>query len=183
MAVLGWHFIAERGKMASYNWSEPRQAKEAFETETHHGAILLCRSGLHASERLIDAIMHAPGVILRRVRCAGSISRDDDKFVCTERQVLGTADIGRLLLDFTDEFGPDNEHTRAAYHYKNAYCDEFLLYVRRSSDLCASHSATRSQPLDAKSILFRQAKMEQEKWLLEQIRIRYPELAVELPPV
>ena len=181
MAVLGWHFLLHRGKLARYHDAEAQEAKEAPETETHSGYSVLCLRGLHASTHLIDAIMQAPGTVLRRVRCSGKIAHAHDKLVCTERQILGTADIGQLLLDFTAKFGSARDHMSAKIHYEKGYRGNFVVFVRGSSDFGAHRRVREYQSTDPECLLVHRAKMEQEKWLLEQIRDRYPELAIELP--
>ena len=64
---------------------------------THTGPLVLCKSGLHASERAIDALSYAPGPIVCRVECDGAIVRGDDKLVCTVRRVLWKAHSVRAL--------------------------------------------------------------------------------------
>ena len=150
--------------------------------ETYSGELVLCLRGLHASTRLIDAINHAPGVILRRVRCSGRIEQTADKLVCTERQILGTADINQLILDFVLEFGMDHQKKYAVKHHTNGDFRNLLVYVRDTHDTYARAAVNDANSFESYRELFVQAQVMQECWLLEQIRIRYPELAVELPP-
>lgn len=70
------------------------------ETVKHTGKLELCSSGLHASERAIDSLQHAPGPIVCRVECSGEIVRGNDKLVCTERRVLWQRDATEVLRKF-----------------------------------------------------------------------------------
>jgi len=65
---------------------------------THDGTPVLCGPGLHASERAIDAFKYAPGLVLWRVECGGTVVTGDDKIACTERTyVAGGVDASSLL--------------------------------------------------------------------------------------
>ena len=67
----------------------------------HSGEIVPCKSGLHASERLIDALQYAPGETLCRVRPGGKIvSHDNDKLVASERTILWRIDAADPLRVF-----------------------------------------------------------------------------------
>lgn len=66
----------------------------------HDGELVMCKSGLHASERIIDALLYAPGNTICRVECGGKIKRDTDKLVCTERTILWRVDGEKVLREF-----------------------------------------------------------------------------------
>ncbi len=71
----------------------------------------MCESGLHASERLIDALQYAPGPIICRVECGGEIERDTDKLICRERTILWRVeDGGTLLKEFARKCALDVAH-------------------------------------------------------------------------
>ncbi len=60
--------------------------------------------GLHASERIIDALGHANGAIVTRVECEGEIVDSypgDTKFVCTERTAIWGYDASDELRLFS----------------------------------------------------------------------------------
>ena len=90
--ILAWHFLPENGR-TRYNGLEVNPGAEIV----HKGQIELCRSGLHASIKLDDALSYAPGPILCRVVCGGIVKRGDDKLVCTRRTVLWMFDASRVL--------------------------------------------------------------------------------------
>ena len=60
----------------------------------------LCRYGLHASRRVVDALMYAQGSVLCRVELAGRIIEDKNKAVASERKVLWMFSCERLLHEF-----------------------------------------------------------------------------------
>jgi hypothetical protein len=55
----------------------------------HEGEVKICASGLHASERLVDALRYAPvcATTLHVVECGEIVERHDDKFVCWSRTI------------------------------------------------------------------------------------------------
>ena len=62
---------------------------------------VLCEWGLHASERLIDALKYAPGKYLWLVDLNGKIVAGDDKAVADERKYIDGFDAGDLLHEFS----------------------------------------------------------------------------------
>ncbi len=63
----------------------------------HTGKLELCKTGLHASEDILDSLQYAPGAVMCRVECEGDIVRDTDKLVCTRRRVEWLVDGTSLL--------------------------------------------------------------------------------------
>jgi hypothetical protein len=71
--------------------------------ETHEakGDLELCQNGMHASERLIDALAYAPGPVLYKVTLGGEIVKGDDKLCARSRTyVSGGVDISVQLRKF-----------------------------------------------------------------------------------
>ena len=66
----------------------------------HDGELVMCKSGLHASERLIDALRYAPDSTICRVELDGEILHDDDKVVAMRRRILWRVDGEELLREF-----------------------------------------------------------------------------------
>ena len=102
--MLAWHWINEQRTL--------RDGRPMIigETVTHDGPLELCESGLHASERLIDALEYAPGPIICRVECGGEIVRGDDKIVCRERRVIAAYDATAELRAFARRCALDVAH-------------------------------------------------------------------------
>ena len=92
--VLAWHFTADTLR-------DGRAIPPVGETLRYDGKLVICERGLHASERILDALQYAPGPMIHRVRCGGEIIRQDDKFCCAERTILWSHTISdKLMRDF-----------------------------------------------------------------------------------
>ena len=102
--MLAWHWINEQRTLRD------GRPMVVGETVTHDGPLELCESGLHASERLIDALEYAPGPIICRVECSGEIIRGDNKFVCRERRVVAAHDATTELRAFARRCALDVAH-------------------------------------------------------------------------
>ena len=94
--ILGWHFCAEDKRLG---YDDGREIIEG-ETLRVEGEPALCQHGLHASERLIDALKYAPGPILCRVELSDGIIKGDDKAVARARKTLWMFDATNALRDF-----------------------------------------------------------------------------------
>lgn len=60
----------------------------------------LCKWGLHASVRVLDALFYAPGPIVYRVKCSGQMIKEEDKFVAEHREYLWGFDATEILQKF-----------------------------------------------------------------------------------
>ena len=91
--ILAWHFVG-----VTLRDGKPVPAdgvKLRFD-----GKPVMCERGYHASIDPFDALQYAPGPILCRVRCGGTIISDADKLVCTERTILRRMDATEGLRYF-----------------------------------------------------------------------------------
>lgn len=91
---LAWHFAAKTLRDGSPIPPDGEWLK-------HKGPVEMCRAGLHASERLFDALGYALGSTICRVAVRGVEDREADKLVARERVILwrlGSAD--DLLREF-----------------------------------------------------------------------------------
>ena len=102
--MLAWHWINEQRTLRD------GRRMVVGKTVKHDGPLVLCQSGLHASERLIDALQYAPGPIICRVECGGEIIRGDDKIVCRERRVIAAYDATAELRAFARRCALDVAH-------------------------------------------------------------------------
>ena len=93
--VLAWHFC--RADMRTQFTDEPIVVGE---TLTATGALELCENGMHASERVVDALRYAPGATLCQVELSGEILSGDDKLCARHRKVLAAVDITPQLQEF-----------------------------------------------------------------------------------
>jgi hypothetical protein len=96
MTVEAFHFLREDGCLNH----PPHTKVEPGITLKFDGRPILCHQGYHASERAIDALNYAPGPILCCVVLGGTVVRDTDKLVATERTVLWMADATQTLHEF-----------------------------------------------------------------------------------
>ena len=90
----GWHWVkADR----TLRTGEVVRAGGVYRAT---GPLVMCRNGLHASRRAVDALKYAPGPIVCAVELVGEILHDDDKSVARERRVLWLADASTILHEF-----------------------------------------------------------------------------------
>jgi len=99
--IMGWHFLYDDGKLRDRRFPPPDG-----EWLSVDGYIQLCSRGLHASERIIDALKFAPGSVICRVELRGDIQESyrRDKLVARERRILWhlNAKVGsRVLHEFS----------------------------------------------------------------------------------
>ena len=93
----GWFFAQESRKLGYGD----NRAIVIGRTHRVRGALELCKHGLHASDRAIDALSFAPGPIVYRVKLSGSILRGDDKACASARTyIAGGADATDVLCAF-----------------------------------------------------------------------------------
>jgi hypothetical protein len=95
--VRAWHWMREDG---SLGWGDPRVPRDG-EVLRHEGKLELCSRGLHASRSPLDALQWAPGSMICRVECGGTILHGDDKLVCSERTILWRANATDVLQRFS----------------------------------------------------------------------------------
>ena len=100
-----YHFVRVNKDGQAYLGYNDNRIITVGEPVTVEGAPVLCRHGLHASKRIIDALEYCPvgDVALCRVTLGGTIIRDTDKSVASERTItamLDAAQTAALLRDF-----------------------------------------------------------------------------------
>lgn len=111
MAELFWHFLPNDGGLR-YGSHEKVEVGKTIKVDCEP---ILCKQGLHASRRAIDALKYAPGVLVCRVTLGGKIVEGDDKLAATERTVVWMADATETLhrfacdvaTDALDKYAPD----------------------------------------------------------------------------
>ena len=101
--ILAWHFTGDTLRVG-------RPIPSIGEWLVYDGDVRICKSGLHASERLIDALQLAPGSILHRVTVRGEIERQDDKLVGRERRIEWSINAEPTLRAFTRRVALDVAH-------------------------------------------------------------------------
>lgn len=108
--MKAWHWTKE-DRTLGYNDGRVVVVGEKL---VHTGDIELCRSGLHASKRILDALQYAPGPYIWRVELSGGVVRGGDKLVATERTALWGFDATGLLRDFARRCALDVAHLWSA---------------------------------------------------------------------
>ena len=101
--MLGWYFAPENRKLRHGDG----RLVEAGITHTVDCKPELCMSGLHWSEKAIDALGYAPGPIACRVEGGGKVVEGDDKIVGTSRKYLALADATDVLRRLTRKWALD----------------------------------------------------------------------------
>jgi hypothetical protein len=66
----------------------------------HAGDVVLCESGVHASECPFDALQYAPGNVLCLVELDGEILTGNDKLVASRRRIIKRIDAEPLMREF-----------------------------------------------------------------------------------
>ena len=104
--MLGWHWLAEDRRLR-YGTHEIVEVGGVYRAE---GPLVMCRNGVHASRRALDALQYARGPIICRVELRGEILHDTDKSVARERRVLWLADATTMLHQFAVTVASDALH-------------------------------------------------------------------------
>lgn len=96
--TLAWHWLPNNGCLRH----PPHTKVEVGQTLTAEGPrpLELCKNGMHASLRALDALQHAPGSIVCLVELSGEIVEGDDKLCARHRKVLAMADATKTLHEF-----------------------------------------------------------------------------------
>ncbi len=101
--TLAWHFVGDTLRDGS-----PIPADG--ELLHYTGRVEICRSGLHASKLLIDALTYAPGSTICRPECDDIVDEQHDKLVCRKRTILWRIDGEELLREFARKCALDVIH-------------------------------------------------------------------------
>lgn len=128
-----WHFVA--GTLR-----DGRPVPPDGELLRHEGKLSPCAEGLHASRRIIDALLYASGPVCCRVLVGGEIIEGHDKLVASERTILWRVDATDVLRKFARECALDVVHLWDAPDVVRRYLttgDESLSDTARAAALGA----------------------------------------------
>ena len=136
-SVLAWHFVGATLRDGSPVPADGVNLK-------FDGTPALCHVGYHASIDPFDALQHAPGPILCRVRCGGTIIQSADKLVCTERTIIRRLDATDGLCYFARM-----QALSVVHRYPGEPADEVIAWLfgddsARSAAWSAARSAAES---------------------------------------
>lgn len=143
--VLAWHFVNAALR-------DGRPVPADGEKLTHEGPLVPCASGLHASERLIDALQYAPGWVLCRVQMGGTIKRESDKLVARTRTILWRIDATEVLREFARRCAIDVAHLWDMPPIVRQYLetgDESIRVAAEAAARAATEAAARAAARDA----------------------------------
>ena len=136
--IEAWHFCADTLR-------DGRPIPPDGEWLVHDGDVIPCKSGLHASIRLIDALEYAPGSTLCRVILRGDIQHHgNDKIVGRERQIVWRIDATAVLREFARKCALDVIHLWSAPDVVRKYLetgDESLRDAARAAAWDAARAA------------------------------------------
>jgi hypothetical protein len=91
--VKAYHFVGDTLR-------DGRPIPKNGEWLEHDGEIVICSSGLHASECPFDALQFATGNTLCLVEMDGDIQRQPDKLVAHRRKIIKRIDAEPLMREF-----------------------------------------------------------------------------------
>lgn len=95
--MKAWHFLRADRRLA-YPPHTPVVVGQKITVDPDK--LELCKYGLHASIRALDALGYAPGPIICRVNLGGRILTANDKVCASERTVIAMADATETLRAF-----------------------------------------------------------------------------------
>ena len=96
VGMKGWHFCTDDRRLG---YGDGRKII-AGETITVDCKPVLCQSGLHASEKPLDALKYARGNVVSYVDLRGIVVFGEDKAVATERYTYWITDAEKVLRKF-----------------------------------------------------------------------------------
>lgn len=102
-----WHFIADN------KLRDGGAPALAGGVERWDGPVVLCKSGLHACLRPLDALGYAPSgetIQVRLVSLGGTVVAEDDKAAATERHIIASADCTRVLHEVALHYAESVRH-------------------------------------------------------------------------
>ena len=102
--ILAWHFLRPDRRLR-YKDNQPCELGEGDlveegKTLSYDGELELCRSGMHGSIKVLDALQYVPGYVVSRVKLWGSVVRSDDKIVASHRTCLWILDQEDVMHEF-----------------------------------------------------------------------------------
>ncbi len=94
--MRAWHFLKNNGEL-QWPCGDVIRPEVGQTLTVDPDRLQLCVFGLHASEKILDALQHAPGEMLCRVEVGGRIVKGYDKLVASERTIIAMADATETL--------------------------------------------------------------------------------------
>ena len=95
--VVGWHILPNNCVLRD---GRKADLTGAWQLMAGDEPPKMCKRGMHASRRLIDALQYAQGALICRVEVRGDIAEEDDKLTGCERRVFDWINGTKLLHQF-----------------------------------------------------------------------------------
>ena len=129
-----YFYFAPPNKCLDYGDNRPIVVGE---THTVECTPIPCRQGLHASERVIDALKYAKSEHLYVVELGGEIVEGTDKLAAQSRKYVKYADIKNVLREFARRQALINIEKIRPYTDTDAY-QTILRYLKTGDDTLRS---------------------------------------------
>lgn len=105
--MKAWHFLNNERKLG-YSDNHTIEVGQTYSCKfpyTYDGITYpkptLCKAGMHASIKVIDALNYAPGSIITLVEVSGDVQIGEDKITGKHRKVIRIADATNVLFEFS----------------------------------------------------------------------------------
>ena len=132
-----WHFTKLDCKL---RYDDGRKVV-AGETLTVDRDPILCKRGLHASERIIDALVNAPGLYVWSVELGGKRIDGDDKSVAQSRTALWGYDATDVILAWSRRVALDKIERHWDTSKFGAMPDVVMQFLRTGDKKIAAEAA------------------------------------------
>ena len=161
--ILAYHFVGR-------SLRDERPVPPDGEWLEHKAPLIMCESGLHASEHPFDALSYAPGQTLCLVELDGEYIRDADKIVASRRRILRRLDAAPLLHEFARWCALQVIHLWDAPPVVREYLEtgrEDIVAATAAAARAAAEAATATRAAGA-AVAARAAQREKFKQMVEQ---------------
>ena len=155
--IIGWHFASDKLR-------DDRPLPKKGETLTHTGDVVACpddddlirgAGGLHASVRALDALKHAPGFRVARVRLSGTVVAHGspvDKHAASERTNLTDyVDARAVVVAWAFAVADHAVRVDAVAALRAAAGVESMPRAKRKSLLAAAESLEKLPTIDSRT--------------------------------
>ena len=170
--IAYWFAMADKQGRA-YSPNKPDEKWEVGKKRTLRGQVVPCRYGFHGSPTLWQALEYAPGPLACKVELGGTIVRDSDKLVASQKTLLAAVNVERELRLFAADCAehvlhifeleyPNNDRPRkaiaAARDYADGRIDYAAMVAAKSAAEWAAESAAAARAAAARAAAMVAAK-------------------------
>jgi len=139
--ALAWHFVGD-----TLRDGKPIPQDGIW---LHHlSTCVMCESGLHASRRILDALVYAPGATICRVECADIVGEEKNKLVAKSRKILWRINGEEVLRAFAEQLSLSSLSPRVPRHPVGRFVikDSTLVWYKAGpSSWSAANCAVRNK--------------------------------------